>query len=74
MRTRRARALRHRQHVAARASFDASVVRDLTRARASTHAADASLEAAAVALLLLGVASAALLGLLFRVDRLRGWT
>jgi hypothetical protein len=72
-RTRRARALRHRQHIAARASFDGSVVRDLNRARASTHAADASLGAAAVALLLLGVASAGLLGLVLRVDKVRGW-
>jgi hypothetical protein len=66
-------ALRHRQHTAASASFDASVVRDLTRARASTRTADASLEAAGVALLLLGLASTALLGLVLRVDKLRGW-
>ena len=75
-RERRAQALRHRQHtaaLAASASFDAPVVRALTRMRVSTHAADGSLEAAGIALMLLGVASAALLGLVLRLNKLRGW-
>jgi hypothetical protein len=40
--------------------------------RASTDAADRTVEAAGIALPLLGVASAALLGLVLR--ELRGWT
>jgi hypothetical protein len=76
MRKRRAQALRRRRHTAALAatrSFDARVVPDSTRIRASTHAADSPLEAAAAALLLLGVASAALLGLVLRVEKERRW-
>jgi hypothetical protein len=71
-RKRQARALQRRQtDVLARASSHAPALRQLIPTAVATHAGPARLELAALAVLLLGVACAALLGLVVRVDRLR---
>ncbi len=65
---------RQRQALAANARFDASAVRELVSLGAPTHAVSPDIELAALALLLFGVASAAFLGLVLRVETPRGWT
>jgi len=49
-------------------------VRELVSLGAPTRAAGPDIEAAVLALLLFGVASAAFLGLVLRVESPRGWT
>jgi hypothetical protein len=65
---------RQRQALAATARFDTSAVRELVSLGAPTHAVGPDIEAAALALLLFAVASAAFLGLVLRVESPRGWT
>jgi hypothetical protein len=73
-RERQARALQRRQtDVLAKASSHAPALRQLIHTAVPTHAGPARLELAALAVLLIGVASAALLGLVVRVQRLRVW-
>src|SRR5215211_178539 len=71
-RKRQARALQRRQtDVFARAGSHAPALRQLIPTAVATHAAPPQLELAALAVLLLGVACVALLGLVVRVERLR---